>query len=379
MKTNICYKILTFLILFSKVLHAQVVYFEGGNICGTQPWKLVFEDEFNGNNLNKDNWVTYFPYTSTGDDNCAYCRDGGPGGQIYKDSNVVVSNGLLKLIAKREDVTWLAEKRKYSSGMIFSRPVFEHGKFEIKCKIPYGMGFWPAFWIFGGIGTEIDMFEFGTQNPEHLRYGMGKWRNQKKIAGKGVSIDDIDFSKDFHKYTLIWEPFFITFNIDDKEIGRFTRFISASGMPIEYCCLEKGTYIVEPAYPEGEPNKLNIIANLAVGVDGGPFTDAPNAQTILPNQFEIDYIKVYQRDSTVVENKGCQIIIFPNPVVDEVYVYYKTMKKISVSNTLGQIVYSSAVFNNEITIETKSFKKGIYFLVIESELGLESAKFVINY
>jgi hypothetical protein len=51
---------------------------------------------------------------------------------------------------------------------------------------------------------------------------------------------------------------------------------------------------LQPAFPsEGE--KLNIIANLTIGTEKTPFTKAPNAKTVLPNQMEIDWIRVYSR------------------------------------------------------------------------------------
>ncbi len=37
----------------------------------------------------------------------------------------------------------------YTSGMIYSNYKFDYGMFEIKCKIPKGKGFWPAFWMAG--------------------------------------------------------------------------------------------------------------------------------------------------------------------------------------------------------------------------------------
>ena len=54
------------------------------------------------------------------------------------------------------------------------------GRFEIRAKVPYGRGLWPAFWTLGSnIGTagwplcgEIDIFEiFGTKNGKKVKPG----------------------------------------------------------------------------------------------------------------------------------------------------------------------------------------------------------------
>jgi len=301
-----CYKLSIFFVLFLRIIfcNAQPVYFGGGNICGTQSWKLVFEDNFDGNELNKDNWVTYFPYTATGNDQCDYCRNSGPGGQVYLDTNVEVSDGLLKLITRKEKVTWYGQTQDYSSGMVFSRPAFKYGKWEISYKIPFGMSFWPAFWLFGNPGTEIDIFEFGTQKPYRVHCGIRKWREQKVAAGKGNPYDGVDYSKAFHKFAVEWEPFFITYKIDDEAVVKFCRFYDINTASIDYCCVEPGVYYQEAAYPEGEPNKLNVILNLLIGVDDGPYTDAPNVATKIPNQFEIDYVRIFQRDSTLVKMRA---------------------------------------------------------------------------
>ena len=55
----------------------------------------------------------------------------------------------------------LRNNRQYdfTSGMIFSKDLFGEGIFEIRCKIPSGEDYWPAFWLFGD-GGELDIFEF---------------------------------------------------------------------------------------------------------------------------------------------------------------------------------------------------------------------------
>lgn len=184
----------------------QQVFLPSGTIsCPSASWKLVFYDEFNGNQLDATKWVTHYPYAANGQ--CEFCRTHGNEGQIYKDENVVISGGTLKLIAKRENATWFGQTREYTSGMTHTTNSFKffYGKFEMRAKIPSGMGFWPAYWLYGDEGNEIDIFEFGCDKPTwlytnvHTSYNNAHYDWSEKYIGT-------NFSNSFHIYTVEWEP-----------------------------------------------------------------------------------------------------------------------------------------------------------------------------
>jgi len=124
---KICKFLLVFLCCFD--LSAQEkVNLDGGNICPSE-WKLVFSDEFSGSSLDLSKWYTYYPYTPDHSDQCDFCRTHGNEGQIYRNDNIVVGNGTLKLIAKAQASTWFSSSRNYTSGMIHSKiDNFHRGK-----------------------------------------------------------------------------------------------------------------------------------------------------------------------------------------------------------------------------------------------------------
>ena len=267
--------------------------FAGGNTCSTGEWQLVFADEFNGNQLDLSKWYTWYPYTDDGSDKCEFCRTHGEGGQVFEDSNVIVNDSTLKLIARHEDVEWYSIKRPYSSGMIHSRQQFGLGKYEIRCKLPYGMGFWPAFWMFGNKAVEIDLFEIGCQRPHRQHLGIISWKNHSTFDKRKWYLKK-DFSKNFHIFTMEWDPYFVRFQVDGREVWKVSLMQPKCGKVMRRCNLRKDRYKLQPAFPsEGE--KLNIIANLTIGTKNTPFTKAPDAKTVLPNQMEIDWIRVYRR------------------------------------------------------------------------------------
>jgi len=272
------------------------VVFEGGNICPTDSWKLVFNDEFNGTTIDQSKWFTAFPYDPNGGVNCQVCRTHGSTQEIFLDQNVVESNGTLKLITRNDNPTWMSVTTPYSCGTIYSKWnfAFQYGSFVASCKMPAGAGFWPAFWLFGGIGTEIDVFEYGSKYPTNQHTTIHHWSGSTDVAQITNTVNTgVDLSQAFHIYRADWDPFYIRFYIDNNQVFQICRFLNTDGSFVTSCNLNPGVYEVQTAYPQGSPNNVNIIAGSGVG---GPFNDNNlPASSVCPSQMEIDYIRVYQR------------------------------------------------------------------------------------
>lgn len=260
--------------------------------CNEGAWNLIFEEEFNNGALNSDEWLTWYPYTDDGGDGCAFCRTHGDEGQVFLDENVVVSDSSLKIIAKKEAATWMGEERPHTSGMIHSRRAFGHGRYEVRAKLPSGMGFWPAIWTFGQIYTEIDLMEAGMQNPKRFLSSVHNW-NIRTMENKRSRVRT-DLSADFHVYAMEWEPNIIRFFFDEKEVWALSRFTSRRGRNLKRCDLKPGRYGVNPVFPH-EDEKLFLIIGLGVGTPNTPFTKTPDENTLFPAQIEVDWVRFYER------------------------------------------------------------------------------------
>ncbi len=118
-------------------------------------YSLVFEDEFNGTELDTEAWK----YCNSG------VRRGGfraPGQVEVKDGNCVITAEYL------EDGEFGAG---WYAGDLALRKWYKQGYYEIRCKCNDGGAFWSAFWIMaahpyeaeyskGGVGgAELDIFE----------------------------------------------------------------------------------------------------------------------------------------------------------------------------------------------------------------------------
>ena len=150
------------------------------NVSAAGNYKLVWSDEFTGNELNRDNWT---PLTGNGGNNVGW---GNNELEYYQDSsdNIQVSGGTLKIIAKEQKVTDEKEQRvnfDYTSARMVTsgKASFQYGKLEARIKLPSLSGVWPAFWMMGYNDKgwpycgEIDILE--TWNTDQFAQGAWHW------------------------------------------------------------------------------------------------------------------------------------------------------------------------------------------------------------
>lgn len=241
------------------------------NFCLAQSIKrkLIWEDNFNGTTLNQKFWN--FEIGNGCPDLCGW---GNNEQQIYTDTNYQLKKGKLVIIAKKEGSKFTSTKISTAS-----KKEFQYGRIEIKAKLPVGTGLWPAFWMLGSnikqVGWpkcgEIDILEYVGREPSmlftslHTEDSHGKTVNTRK-----TSIPSVE--KEFHVYAIDWNKNKIEFFIDNKSVYNFEPEIKSTSI-----------------WPYNQP--FYLILNLAIGGDfGGPEVD----EAIFPQEFSIDYIKVFQ-------------------------------------------------------------------------------------
>lgn len=275
-------------------------------------WQLVYEDNFDGDSLNKSIWkLTNEP--------------GGHGGNLhyYTLNNAVVSNGNLKIIAKQETVQgrvvgWMPDTAiiqsdglmnlrtyNYTSSNINTKFDVQEGKFEARVKIAKGKSFFPAFWLYSGNPwDEIDIFEFWNERTLGF-YDASKLSKVHKMNihhdfDNNGETDDCstpytgpDFSQNFHTFTLEWEKDKITWLVDGVIKKTHYRFRSMNGDAIT-CPIYPGTYLRNKIYIF---KPMTIIFNFAIqGYDAGSGLDnGPDSSTPFPSQMEVDWVRYYKK------------------------------------------------------------------------------------
>lgn len=290
------------------------------NMCDPSDWYLVFSDEFNGALLDTTKWQLR-PWGAGSFGNTQ---------EYNKLSNAIINNGVLQIIAKRETIydkaiPWLPDNEilpdgiqnlryfTFSSSNIWTKEYYSYGKYEARIKIPKGKGFFPAFWLYSdNPWNEIDVFEFWNEKTlgifdasklskvhhmtVHYDYDHDGQTNMCEDSYSGV-----DFSQDFHIYTVIWEKNKIQWYVDGSLVREYYShydFIVPDNSPQPVECDIYALYESLKFYKRRRvyPRKpMNIILNFAIQSNN----DSPNNETILPAQLEVDWIRYYQKVASV--------------------------------------------------------------------------------
>ncbi len=239
-------------------------------------WKLVWHDEFDGDGLDEAKWSIGLSWV--GDDGTNRHHNNQYASCIA-DDDVVVSGGTLKLLTHRREVpNPRGGTYHFTEGLIQTDGKYRggYGYYEMRARVPVeaGPGLWPAFWMLpSGWPPEMDIAEFWTSsNRFHQGLAYSK-------AGGGVGWDDRNVGSPipagWHTYGMEWGPGYQVYTVDGR------AFHTAYGDHVP----------TEPMY---------ILLNS--GVESG---SPPNASTVFPNAFEVDYVRVYSRpDAPVLLNGG---------------------------------------------------------------------------
>lgn len=254
-------------------------------------WSLTWGDEFDG------------PSGSTVD-STKWSFDIGGGGWGNKEletytnrtANAELQHGVLVIRALKETFTGPDKiTRNYTSARLLTRNRFTqtYGRFEARIKVPYGQGIWPAFWMLGNdIDTagwpncgEIDIMENIGREPSIVH---GTLHGPGYSAANGVTASyalpsSRKFSDDYHTFAIEWEPNVIRFYVD----GILYKTRTPEDLP------------TGKAWVYNHP--FFLILNVAVG---GNWPGTPDATTVFPQQMLVDYVRVYQRTTSIKQPPG---------------------------------------------------------------------------
>ena len=241
------------------------------NFCLAQQTKrkLVWEENFSEPVLNESVWNF-----ELGDGCPNLCGWGNNERQVYTTKNHEIKNGNLIIHAKKEGNSYTSTKITTKD-----KKIFQYGRMEARAKLPVGHGIWPAFWMLGQnisqVGWpksgEIDILEYIGREPHmvfttlHTQDSHGNAINTKKTSFPNIE-------EGFHVFALDWTKDKMDFFVDDILVYTFQPEIKN-----------------ENTWPFDKP--FYFILNVAIGGNfGGPAVD----DTVFPQDFIVDYIKVYQ-------------------------------------------------------------------------------------
>jgi beta-glucanase (GH16 family) len=250
-------------------------------------WELLWADEFNTPGLpDASKWVyeTGFVrnnelqlYTKGRHENARI----GNGHLVIEGRQERFPNPAYAPNAARQSRRTTTEFADYTSASITTegRASFLYGRIEIRARLPRGKGVWPAIWMLGtSMGKvgwprcgEIDIMEFVGKEPDRVHATVHYFRGGKH-ASQGGKLTTPSPEAEFHLYALEWYPDRMDFFFDQEKY--FTFHLDAAG--------------------EGEDNPFRkpqyLLLNLALGGNWGGAMD----NSVLPQQFLIDYVRVFK-------------------------------------------------------------------------------------
>ena len=208
-----------------------------------------------------------------------------------RTTNSYVSDGTLKIVAKKESYTSQNVAKQYTSARLNSKYAFKYGRVEFKAKMPSGVGTWPAVWMLGknideyggywqtqGYGTtgwphsgEIDILEHWGSNQGYAQSAIHTPSSHGATVNHGGRhIPSI--SSQFHIYEMDWNANRIIFSIDGVEYYRYDPAVkNADTWPFDA--------------------EMYLLLNVAIqdSISSG----------FNQSQMEMDYLRVYSPNGTL--------------------------------------------------------------------------------
>tara|TARA_B110000046_G_C12983367_1_gene394468 strand:- start:33 stop:1613 length:1581 start_codon:yes stop_codon:yes gene_type:complete len=338
---------------------------------------LIWSDEFDGNGvLDADKWFHQTQLPAGGS-----WYNGELQHYTDRQENSSVSNGTLKIVAKKEVLTDQGETKNYTSARLNSKYVFTYGRIDVRAKLPRGNGTWPAIWTLGQniiedggywssqYGTtnwplcgEIDVMEhWNSYNPGVVHGSLHTGSSSGATVNTGTTNISTVLDS-FHLYSMNWSPNQISFMVDGEIYYTYNP-------PIK----DINTW----PYFESQ----YILLNIAMGGIGG--TIDPN---FTESTLEIDYVRIYQNKNiaggdeiTINEDSQGKINVYPNPVQETFNITglaFDENTELKVFDVLGNAVIQKRINNADFLINASALKEGVYFLEVNQKSGTRITRFL---
>lgn len=220
--------------------------------------------------------------------------------QWYQPENAICRGGRLIIEGRKErkpnptyrkgSASWKEnrEQIEFTSSCLTTKGRWQYGRFEVKARIKAHNGLWPAIWFLGIQGEwpscgEIDLMEYyGGNILANACWGTesrwkAKWSSRKKPV---TSFNDPKWDDKFHVWRMDWNSKSMELYVDDMLLH--TIDLTTTINPTD----------LGPKNPFHQPHYL--LLNLAIGGKAG----GDPSQTPFPTQYEIEYVRVYQKTAT---------------------------------------------------------------------------------
>lgn len=250
----------------------------------TGKWELIWSDEFDNPGLPDSTKWNYEEGFERNQELQYYTK--------ARKENVRIEGGFLVIEAHKEKIEnprfhtdstrwqYTREFAEYTSGSIntHGKASFKYGRLEARIQVPHGSGVWPAFWTVGEKyhwpkSGEIDILEyFGGERPNRIESNMHYEIESKHNSRQGV-VQMQGPPEGFHTYAIEWFKDRIDFYFDDNRYWSFAIDLANDG---DFNAFRNPQY---------------LLLNFALG--GVPAAGSVD-ESLLPQKFFVDYVRVYK-------------------------------------------------------------------------------------
>lgn len=283
--------------------------------------------------------------------------------EFYNDSLAAISDGTLKIKAIKRKYYGM----EYASVRMNTSNSWTYGYIETRAKLPGGKGVWPAFWMLPKnfqswpLDGEIDIMEYVGYDPNVVHASVHTQAYNHKIGTQKTSTKTIlNAETEFHVYALEWTEARIRAYVDGELYFTFSN--DGTG--------NKNTW------PFNAPFYLKL--NLAIGGDWG---GAQGVDTqIFPTTYEVDYVRVYQKNTALDEVKGEKSFESNfNSVSNLLQVSFKEQDThhLLVTDMQGRVLTDFSTTNAMFGLDCSGWAKGLYLITVKSGKQLDTQKFII--
>lgn len=239
-------------------------------------WNLVWSDEFDqvDGSLPDSNYWSY---------DVGGWGWGNGESQYYtanRAKNARIENGQLLIEMHKENYSG----SQYTSARLLTENKFDfqYGRVESRLKVPDGgSGLWPAFWSLGEdfstfgwpVCGEIDFMEYVSRDPYQIFGTIHGPGYEGGASYSGIYTFNEPVANQYHVFTVEWDENVIRWYVDDN--------LYHTARPSN---IEPHNWVFD--------HPFFLIFNLAIG---GSFGGEIDPNITFPQQYWIDYVRVYER------------------------------------------------------------------------------------
>lgn len=263
----------------------NIVSFSGTADATAENYKMVWNEEFDGNSLDTNTWN----YVKR---HMASQTEGYMTNFTTKEEYIYVKDGVLHMVGAFDGEEYYGSEIDTKKSMWY-----QYGYVEISARVPGQKGMVPAFWSRGAgreIWPEIDFFEclgdptkikgtlLGWPGGEINTHGWTSYTVQTEKFPKSASYYKVPLGEnlydEFHTIGFYWDTYSAVWTCDGVEYARCDELTAS----------EK--------YSATFHTPIHLLLSMQTAIAGTTFPPPDETTDWTKGDFAIDYIRLYQTD-----------------------------------------------------------------------------------